>query len=259
MENERRKSPRVKKYLVAYYSKDGRHWNLSHIRDFSETGLMITTQGLLTVGDTLEFHTKIPFRPFDPIRFSGKVVYSSILTTELGEFVTDTHLTRVELVDMNDEHKELVHKYIDWFLNKRKKVLFVCASNPTLSQMAEAWLSHYASDLFEVFSASIESAPVDPMAVTVMGEIGIDIKECQPRPVSEFTKSKLDYVIMLCDKAKENCPDFEAEHKAISWHLNDPAEADKNIDRLQAFKNLRDNVKDKVKDFINSINVKARF
>ena len=94
---------------------------------------------------------------------------------------------------------------------KKKRVLVVCSGNSARSQMAEALIRHEAGDVFEVFSAGTHPAQVRTEAVAVMRELGIDISAQRSKPLSEFEGQKFDFVITVCDRAREECPDFRGE------------------------------------------------
>ena len=104
--------------MVVQYSKDGIIWDISHIRDFSETGMQVITRGILVAGEILNFRTKIPLEPFDWVEFSGKVIDSTKLKNRFDEAVSDAYITRIELINIKDEQKALLRKYVEWFLNK---------------------------------------------------------------------------------------------------------------------------------------------
>jgi arsenate reductase len=109
-----------------------------------------------------------------------------------------------------------------------KKVLFLCIGNSCRSQMAEGFLKHIAGDKFEVFSAGVKPTIVNPMAMRVMAEVGIDISTHRSKSIMEFMGQKFDYVITVCDKAKQTCPVFPGKYEKIHWYLEDPAEAQGN-------------------------------
>ncbi|MEI8348566.1 MAG: PilZ domain-containing protein [Candidatus Omnitrophota bacterium] len=119
MENDKRKASRIKKPLVVQYSRDGKTWDISHVRDFSETGMQITTTEILKAGIILKFRVIIPLEPFDWLEFSGKVIVSSDLEAPSGTLMPDSHLTRIEFIRITDIQKNLMQKYIEWF-SKRK-------------------------------------------------------------------------------------------------------------------------------------------
>src|ERR1039457_6342079 len=91
---------------------------------------------------------------------------------------------------------------------EKKKVLILCTGNSCRSQMAEGILRHFGGDRFEVFSAGTKPSIVNPIAIKVMKEIGIDISGHRSKHVDEFKGQKIDYVITVCDNAKESCPIF---------------------------------------------------
>lgn len=105
----------------------------------------------------------------------------------------------------------------------RKRVLFLCTGNSCRSQMAEGFLRHMAGDKFEVFSAGVKPTQVNPLAIKVMAEAGVDISKHRSKSVIEFLGKNFDYVITVCDNTKQTCPVFPGEHEKIHWDLEDPA------------------------------------
>ena len=108
----------------------------------------------------------------------------------------------------------------------KKSVLFVCVHNSALSQMAEALLKKTCGDLFEVESCGIRPGPLNPLAVAVMAEAGLDIAQNKSKSIFNFTMRKptFDYVITVCDEsAGENCPTFPRETKRLQWSFLDPS------------------------------------
>src|SRR5438128_5852160 len=99
------------------------------------------------------------------------------------------------------------------FLTDKKRVLILCTGNSARSQMAEGLFRHETGDSCEVFSAGTNPAQVRPEAIAVMSEIGIDISGQRSKPVEEFTGQEFDYVITVCDHARELCPVFPGETK----------------------------------------------
>jgi arsenate reductase len=92
------------------------------------------------------------------------------------------------------------------------------------SQIAEAWLRRFGGEWFEVESAGTEPREcVDPLAVAVMAECGVDIRGCRPKNVGHFVREPWDFVITTCDRAAEDCPAFPVAHERIHWSFNDPA------------------------------------
>ncbi|MBK5294585.1 MAG: arsenate reductase ArsC [Acidobacteriia bacterium] len=133
----------------------------------------------------------------------------------------------------------------------RKRVLIVCTGNSARSQMAEGFLRHEAGDQFEVFSAGTEPGTLRPEAVQVMREIAVDISSQWSKPLDRFLGQRFDYVITVCDKAREQCPAFPGETLHLHWPFNDPASADGSSDqRLAVFRKLRDKIHSRVMVFL---------
>ena len=126
----------------------------------------------------------------------------------------------------------------------KKKVLFLCTHNSARSQIAEGFLKTYYRDKYEAYSAGIEPTHVNPYAVEVMKEIGIDLSDQNSKNIYEFKNKKFDFVITVCDNAKENCPFFPGK-KIIHHGFKDPANTDGSIEEiLNSFKKIRDEIKD---------------
>jgi arsenate reductase len=129
----------------------------------------------------------------------------------------------------------------------RKRVLFLCTGNSVRSQMAEGLLRHMAGNRFEVFSAGIKPSSINPYAIKVMAEIGIDISNQYSKNVSQFLAESFDYIITLCDNAKQTCPFFPGKAVRLHWDLPDPADAKGNEEEiLTVFRKIRDEIKDKI-------------
>src|SRR5215212_8520475 len=96
-------------------------------------------------------------------------------------------------------------------MSDKKKVLILCTGNSARSQMAEGLLRHDAGDQFEAASAGVAPTQVRPEAIEAMREIGIDISGHRSKAVDEFTGQEFDYVITVCDNAKETCPIFSGK------------------------------------------------
>ena len=107
--------------------------------------------------------------------------------------------------ELNDLRKILIHYK---GVRMKKKVLFLCTHNSCRSQMAEGLLRDMAGDKFEVYSAGVEPTSVHPLAKKVLQEIGIDISGQQSKSVDEFLDKEFDYVITVCDNARQTCPFF---------------------------------------------------
>ena len=134
---------------------------------------------------------------------------------------------------------------------KKKRVLIICTGNSARSQMAEALLRHEAGDFYEVFSAGTHPAPVRLEAVTVMSEISVDISTQRPKPIAEFQGQQFDFVITVCDKAREECPVFVGETKWLHWPFEDPASfLEVGKERFHAFRQLRDRIHSRIMVFL---------
>ena len=132
----------------------------------------------------------------------------------------------------------------------KTRVLFLCTGNSCRSQMAEGLLRHLAGDRFEVASAGTDPQGLNPGAVTAMREIGIDIAHHQSRHVDQFAGQQFDYVITVCDRAKENCPIFPGTF-SLHWSFDDPASAVGTVETRQTvFRRVRDEIAERVRDFV---------
>jgi arsenate reductase len=134
------------------------------------------------------------------------------------------------------------------------RVLFLCTANSCRSQMAEGFLRHLASDRFEAASAGAQATRVNPDAVQVMKEVGIDISAHRSKDVSEFSGQSFTYVVRVCDKAKETCPFFPGAFRYFDWGLDDPAAAEgTEAERLAVFRRVRDEIEKHVRSFIAEV------
>jgi arsenate reductase len=116
--------------------------------------------------------------------------------------------------------------------------------------MAEGLLRHDAGSVCEVFSAGTKPTRVRPEAVAVMREVGIDISGHRSKSVDEFAGQAFDYVITVCDNAKESCPVFPAKTRHIHWSIEDPATAQGSEEkRLAAFRRARDELRARLQAF----------
>ena len=132
----------------------------------------------------------------------------------------------------------------------RKKVLILCTGNSARSQMAEGLLRHHAGERFEVFSAGTKPTHVRPEAVAVMRELGIDISGQRSKGVDEFASQSFDYVLTVCDHAKETCPIFPGARVTIHWSFEDPAALEgSEAERRAFFRRVRDEIKHYLRDF----------
>lgn len=126
----------------------------------------------------------------------------------------------------------------------KKRVLILCTGNSARSQMAEGLLRHDAGDRFEVSSAGTKPSHVRPEAIAAMRELGIDISGHRSKSVDEYTDQTFDYVLTVCDNAKESCPIFPGKAKTIHHSFEDPATVEgTEEERLAAFRRVRDQLR----------------
>ncbi len=132
------------------------------------------------------------------------------------------------------------------------RVIFVCGGNSARSQMAEAILRREGGGDFEVFSAGVwPKDDVHPMTIQVLKEIGIDISDARSKPVSEFLEQRFDYVVTVCDRARESCPVFPGAEESMHWGLDDPAEAEgTDALRLAVFRRVMTEIAVRMRTFV---------
>jgi arsenate reductase len=132
----------------------------------------------------------------------------------------------------------------------KKRVLILCTGNSARSQMAEGLLRHDGGAKFEVSSAGTHPTKVRPEAIQVMREIGIDISGHRSKSVDEFAGQHFDFVITVCDNARESCPVFPSTTQRIHWSLEDPAAVQGSEEqRLAAFRRIRDQLREYFRQF----------
>ena len=136
---------------------------------------------------------------------------------------------------------------------KKKSILFLCTGNSCRSQMAEGWARHLQGDKFEVFSAGVETHGMNPLALKVMAEAGIDISGHHSKLLGALRGRDFDYVITVCDNAAESCPVFHGKAKIIHRSFPDPpklaAHASDEEEALVFYRQVRD----EIKEFVDSL------
>jgi arsenate reductase len=129
-------------------------------------------------------------------------------------------------------------------------VLILCTGNSARSQMAEGLLRHDAGDRFEVFSAGTKPTRIRPEAITVMGEIGIDLSGHRSKSIDEFAGGWFDYILTVCDNAREHCPIFPGAPVTIHRNFEDPTAAEgPEQERLGVFRRVRDELRRYLRSF----------
>lgn len=131
-----------------------------------------------------------------------------------------------------------------------KKVLVLCTGNSCRSQIAEGYLRHFAGSAAQIYSAGIETHGVNPRAIATMLEDGIDISGHTSNNVDEYADIDFDYVITVCDNAKESCPIFPGKAKKFHHNFPDPAKAKGSEDEITAeFRQVRQQIKEYMQQF----------
>lgn len=137
----------------------------------------------------------------------------------------------------------------------KKRILVLCTGNSCRSQIAHGYLEYFGKDKVEVFSAGIETHGVNPRAIATMKEDGIDISNHTSNNVNEYSTLEFDYVITVCDNAKEHCPYFPAKVKMQHQNFPDPAKAKGTQAEIDAeFKRVREMIKTYCQSFISMCN-----
>lgn len=144
----------------------------------------------------------------------------------------------------------------------KKKVLFVCIHNSARSQMAEAWLNHVCGDYFEAESAGLEPGTLNPLAVEVMKEVGIDISHKKTQGVLDLLKKGafFDYTIAVCDEASaDKCPFFPGAIQRLHWSFPDPSQVKgTKEEKLVQIRPIRDGIKKKIESWCETMCVATK-
>lgn len=132
-----------------------------------------------------------------------------------------------------------------------KKVLVLCTGNSCRSQIAEGYLKYFAAGNAEIYSAGVETHGVNPRAIATMKEDGIDISDHTSNNMDEYRDIPFDYVITVCDNAKERCPFFPSSAEKFHHNFPDPAKATGTEEEVMAqFRTVREQIKEYSKNFI---------
>jgi arsenate reductase len=135
----------------------------------------------------------------------------------------------------------------------KQRVLFLCTHNSARSQMAEGFLRALAGDRFDVASAGTQATRVQPLAIRVMADVGIDLSGHSSKIVDAFVEQPWDYVITVCDAANEACPVFPKKSSRLHWSFEDPSQATGSDEqRLEVFRRVRDQIERRITDWIGS-------
>lgn len=135
----------------------------------------------------------------------------------------------------------------------KKRILVLCTGNSCRSQIAHGYLQDFGGNDLDVYSAGIETHGVNPKAIAVMKEDGIDISHHTSNNVKEYEGMDFDFVLTVCDHARENCPYFPAKIKTFHFNFPDPAKAKGNeTEILNHFRMVRDMIRKYTRDFIRN-------
>lgn len=133
-----------------------------------------------------------------------------------------------------------------------KKILVLCTGNSCRSQIAEGYLKHFAKGNAEIFSAGVETHGVNPRAIETMQEDGIDISGHTSNNISEYSEIGFDFIITVCDNAKERCPYFPSKAKMVHYNFPDPAKASGTETEIKnEFRAVREMIKNYCEQFIS--------
>jgi arsenate reductase len=134
-----------------------------------------------------------------------------------------------------------------------KKVLFLCTENACRSQMAEGLINHDLKGEVQAFSAGVRATRVNPRAIQVMAEIGIDISRHRSKSMDEFRDERFDLAVTLCDQAQRECPMFLAADRLVHMGFPDPATATGTEEEIiEEFRKVRDDIRQKMVPFLRN-------
>jgi arsenate reductase (thioredoxin) len=133
-----------------------------------------------------------------------------------------------------------------------EKILVLCTGNSCRSQIAEGYLKHFTSNKAKIYSAGVETHGVNPRAIATMNEDGIDISKHTSNNIEEYKNIDFDFIITVCDNARERCPFFPSNAKKIHYNFPDPAKAKGTEEEiLEEFRKVRQMIKDYCEEFVN--------
>ncbi|EAT14765.1 arsenate reductase ArsC [Desulfuromonas acetoxidans] len=146
-------------------------------------------------------------------------------------------------------------------MSSKLKLLFLCTGNSCRSQMAEGWTRHLKGDVIDVYSAGIETHGLNPNAVKVMAEAGVDISSHRSQHIDEFKEIAIDVVVTVCGHAHETCPYFPANCKVVHVGFDDPPKMAKELaeqgasqeQQLDCYRTVRDQIKAFVETLPSSV------
>ncbi|EKJ86613.1 arsenate reductase [Leptospira meyeri] len=138
-------------------------------------------------------------------------------------------------------------------MSKTKNILILCTGNSCRSQIAEGWMQFYAKDKANVYSAGIETHGVNPKAIATMQDVGIDISNHTSNHINEYKDIPFDFIITVCDHAKENCPYFPSNAKRFHHNFSDPSKLLGTEEEVKAaFAKTREEIRNYCESFVNN-------
>jgi arsenate reductase len=149
--------------------------------------------------------------------------------------------------------KELIREAIRCATRSKTTILFLCTGNSCRSQMAEGWARHLKPGVIEAYSAGIETHGLNPLAVKVMAEAGVDIANQKSKHVDQVKDIRFDYVVTVCGHANENCPFFPGKTKVVHVGFDDPPALAKNAATEDDALNVYRRVRDEIRRFVESL------
>lgn len=137
----------------------------------------------------------------------------------------------------------------------KKRVLVLCTGNSCRSQMAEAWFTELSDGAWRAESAGSNPAGyVHPMAISAMGEVGIDLSANASKHIDKFAADRFDLVVTVCDSARASCPVLPGAEQTLHWPFADPADAvGTDAEKIGAFRDVRDQIRDKIASWLNPV------
>jgi arsenate reductase (thioredoxin) len=138
-------------------------------------------------------------------------------------------------------------------MSNKPRILFLCTGNSCRSQMAEGWARAFHGDRLEAYSAGIEKHGLNPNAVKVMAEAGVDISGHKSKLTTELPVKEFDYVVTVCDSAHENCPYFPAKTKLIHHNFDDPPRLAESAENEEEALGHYRRVRDEIKEFVRTL------
>jgi arsenate reductase len=135
----------------------------------------------------------------------------------------------------------------------RLRILFLCTGNSCRSQMAEGWARALKSDSLEAYSAGTEKHGINPYAVKVMAEAGVDISKQHSKTLAEIGPAEFDYVVTVCGQADANCPVFPGKTRVVHVGFEDPPKLTKHLPDGEAKLAVYRRVRDQIRAFIESL------